>query len=200
MRDAGVPPTAGRRHTPVTTRRADVVAERHDVDVAVLLSDDVVVLRQLVPDDVDDWMAGDDAEQVHWFEFPGPAPRGDVERAIGAWSESWPLDGPIRHWAISVQETGGLVGGVELGDLGDGTVNLCAVVFPAWRRRGIATRACRLALAYAGAAMDCRTASIKVPQGQMASIALARRLGAAVTGIELTAAGTITIVLRLDLG
>ncbi len=168
--------------------------------MAVLLSDDVVFLRQLVPADVDEWMAGDDAEEVHWLEFSGPAPRGDVERAIVAWSESWPLDGPVRHWAICVQETGRLVGGVELGDLGDRTVNLFSVVFPAWRRRHIATRACRLALAYAATAMDCRTACIKVLQGQVASIALARRLGAAVTGMEVTAAGTIRIVMRLDLG
>jgi RimJ/RimL family protein N-acetyltransferase len=168
--------------------------------MAVLLSDDVVVLRQLVPDDVDDWMAGDDAEEVHWFEFPGPTPRRDVERSIATWSESQPIDGPVRHWAICVQEAGGLVGGVELGDLGDGAVNLAYVVFPAWRRRGIATRACRLALAYAGTAMDYRTASVKVLQGHAASIALARRLGAAVTGMEVTAAGAITIVLRLDLG
>jgi RimJ/RimL family protein N-acetyltransferase len=168
--------------------------------VAVLLSDDMVVLRQLLPDDVDDWMAGDDAEQIHWFEFPGPAPRRDVERAITAWSESGPTDGPVRHWAICDQETGGLVGGVELGDLGEGTVKLSCVVFPPWRRRGIATRACRLALAYAGAAMDCHTVSVKVLQGHVAAVALARRLGAAVTGMEVTAAGTITIVLRLDLG
>jgi RimJ/RimL family protein N-acetyltransferase len=176
------------------------VAGRHDVDVAVLLSDDMVVLRQLLPDDVDEWMAGDDAEQIHWFEFPGPVPRRDVERAIAAWSESGPTDGPVRHWAICDQETGGLVGGVELGDLGDGAVDLSYVVFPAWRRRGIATRACRLALAYAVAAMECRSACVKVLQGHVASIALARRLGAAVTGMEVTAAGAIRIVLRLDLG
>jgi RimJ/RimL family protein N-acetyltransferase len=168
--------------------------------VAVLLSDDMVVVRELLPDDVDAWMAGDDAEQVHWFEFPGPAPRSDVERAIAAWSESRPIDGPVRHWAICERETDGIVGGVELGDLGDGSVSLSYIVFPAWRRRGIATRACRLALAYAAAAMDCRSATVKVLQGHAASIALARRLGAAVTGMEVTAAGTITIVLRLDLG
>jgi RimJ/RimL family protein N-acetyltransferase len=148
--------------------------------VAVLLSDDVVVLRRLVPEDADEWAAGDDAERIDW--------------------PSLAVDGPVRDWAICDQETGGLIGGVELGDLGDGAVSLSYVVFPAWRRRGIATRACRLALAYAASAMDYRIATVKVLQGDAASIALAHRLGAAVTGIEVTEAGAITIVLRLDLG
>jgi RimJ/RimL family protein N-acetyltransferase len=176
------------------------VAGRHDVDVAVLLSDDVVFLRRLAADDGDAWMAGDDADEVHWFAFPGPAPRRDVERALAVWSETSTVDGPVRHWAICVQDTGRLVGGVQLDDLGDGTIDVFSVVFPAWRRRGIATRACRLALAYAATAMGGRTARVAVPQGHAPAIALARRLGAAVTGMEVTAAGAIRIVLRLDLG
>jgi RimJ/RimL family protein N-acetyltransferase len=167
------------------------IAERgraHDVAVALLLSDDVILLRQLTPDDVDEWMADEDA-----------APRNNVERAIADWADSWRTGGSVRHWAICDQETDRIVGGVELSDLGDGNVNLSSVVFRAWRRRGIATRACRLALAYAAQAMDCRAAIFKVPQGNAASIALARRLGATVTGIEMTGAGDLTTVLRLDL-
>lgn len=171
----------------------------HDVVVVVLLSDDVVVLRPLTGDDVDEWMAGEDSEQIHWFDFPGPAPRSNVERAIGEWAESWSTGGPVRHWAICDQETGGIVGGVELRDLGDGNVNVSYVVFPAWRRRGIATRACRLALAHAVAAMDCRAAMIKVRKGNAASLAVARKLGATVTGLEVTETGDLSIVLRLDL-
>jgi RimJ/RimL family protein N-acetyltransferase len=173
--------------------------QRHDVAVAVLLSDDVILLRPLTPDDVDEWMSGEDAEQIHWFEFPGPAPRGNVERAISDWAQEWRDGGPVRHWAICDETTGGIVGGVELRDEGDGDVNLSYVVFPAWRRRGIATRACRLALAYAASAMNGRTAVIRVLQGNAASIAVARNLGATVTGIEVTKAGNLSIVLRLDL-
>ena len=167
--------------------------------MAVLLSDEVVVLRPLTPDDVDEWMAGEDTEQVHWFEFPGPAPRSNVEQAIADWAQSWRTGGPVRHWAICDQKTGGIVGGVELRDEGDGNLNLSYVVFPAWRRRGIATRACRLALAYAVAVIDCRAAVIKVLQGNAASIAVARKLGATVTGMEVTEAGNLSIVLRVDL-
>jgi RimJ/RimL family protein N-acetyltransferase len=178
---------------------AGSIEQAHDVAVAVLLSDDVVVLRPLTPQDVDEWMAGEDTEQIHWFEFPGPAPRRNVERAIAAWARSWRTGGPVRHWAICDQETGGIVGGVELRDEDDGNVNLTYVVFPGWRRRGIATRACRLALDYAAAVMECRAAVIKVLQGNAASIAVARKLGATVTGIEMTEAGNLATVLRLNL-
>jgi RimJ/RimL family protein N-acetyltransferase len=162
--------------------------KRHDVAVALLLSDDVILLRQLTPDDVDEWMAGEDAE-----------PRRSVERAIADWAESWRTGGPIRHWAVCDQETDRIVGGVELSDLGDGSVIVATAVFPAWRRRGIATRACRLALAYAADAMGGRTAIFKVLQGNAAAIALARRLGATVSGIEMSEAGDLTTVLRLGL-
>jgi RimJ/RimL family protein N-acetyltransferase len=168
----------------------------------VLLSDEAVVLRPLTPDDVDGWMAGDDAEQIHWFEFPGPAPRRDVERAVADWAESWRASGPggpVRHWAICDQETDGIVGGLELRDVGDGRVNLSCVVFPAWRRRGVATRACRLALAYAAGAMDGRAAVFRVRQGNAAAITVARRLGATVTGMEVTEGGNITVLLRMAL-
>jgi RimJ/RimL family protein N-acetyltransferase len=167
--------------------------------VTVLLSDDVVLLRPLTPDDVDEWMAGEGADQIHWFEFPDPAPRASVERAIADWAESWRTDGPVRHWAICDQETDRIIGGLELRDLGDGDVNLSYVVFPDWRRRGVATRACRLALAYAAATTDSRAAIVKVPHDNEASIALARRLGATVTGMEMTETGRLAVVLRLNL-
>jgi RimJ/RimL family protein N-acetyltransferase len=157
--------------------------------VAVLLSDEVVVLRPLTSDDVDEWHAGNDAA----------APRDDVERAIVDWAESWRTGGPVRHWAICEQETGAIVGGVELRDVGASDVDLSYGVFKAWRRRGIATRACRLALAYAAGVMDRRNALFKVRQGNRASLAVARKLGATVTGMEMTEDGSISVVLRLAL-
>jgi RimJ/RimL family protein N-acetyltransferase len=157
----------------------------------VLLSDELVVLRPLTPDDIEEWIAGDD--------FPGSVARGNVERAIAGWAESWRTGGPVRHWAICDQETGAIVGGVELRDLGDGKVDLSYAVFAAWRRRGIATRACRLALAHAAGVMGCRNAVVKVRQGNAASLAVARKLGATVSGMEVTEGGDISVVLRLAL-
>jgi RimJ/RimL family protein N-acetyltransferase len=167
--------------------------------VAVLLSDDVVVLRPLTPDDADEWLTVQDGEEIHWFEFARPASRGDVEKALAVWAESWVPEGPAQRWAISPHDTGGIVGGVELRGHGDGVVTLSYVVFPGWRRRGIATRACRLALAHAAAVGGCRAAMINVPLGSAASAAVARKLGAIASGMEVTAAGDISTVLRVDL-
>src|SRR5262245_48791224 len=102
-------------------------------------------------------------------------------------------------WEICEQETGSIVGGVELRDLGGREVDLSCKVFKAWRRRGIATRACRLALAYAGGVMARQMAVLKVRQGDTASLAVARKLGATVTGVEVSEDGAISVVLRLAL-
>ena len=51
----------------------------------MILGDDVVRLRPLSLDDVDEWMAGEDEEQIRVFEFPGPAPRANVVAAIEGW-------------------------------------------------------------------------------------------------------------------
>jgi RimJ/RimL family protein N-acetyltransferase len=167
--------------------------------VAVLLSDDVILMRPPTPDDVDEWLAGDVADQIHWFDLPGPTTRGTVERAIANWGESWRAAGTVRHWAICDRETDAIVGGVQLRDLGDGTVDLSYAVFPAWRRRGIATRACRLALSYAAGMMDRRDALFKVRQGNAAALAVARNVGATVTGLEVDNDAHISIVLRVAL-
>jgi len=49
------------------------VLEGHDDLVGTVPNDDVVVLRTLTLDDVDEWMTGEDAEQIRWFEFPWQA-------------------------------------------------------------------------------------------------------------------------------
>lgn len=165
----------------------------------VALSDDMVQLRPLSLDDVDEWMAGEDDEQIRWFEFPGPAPRDNVVQAVQAWMQSWRTNGSVRHWAVCDIPSGRILGGVELRDVGAGEVNLSYVIFPAFRRRGIATRAARLALAYAVREMGARTAIIKVLEGNEASFGVARRLGAVESGSAPSNGGGAFVVLRRDL-
>jgi RimJ/RimL family protein N-acetyltransferase len=66
---------------------------------------------------------------------------------------------------------------VEVRALGDGVVNLSYLVFPQWRRRGIATDAAGVALSYARDAMDARTARVEVLVDNDASLGVVRRLG-----------------------
>jgi RimJ/RimL family protein N-acetyltransferase len=166
---------------------------------AVELTDGVVRLRGVTPDDVDGWMAGEDEEQTRWFEFPGPAPRENVEQAIRGWASSWETGGFVRQWGICEAGRDQVVGGVEVHDLGGQEVNLSYVVFPPARRRGLATRAARLALGYAATGMGARVAVLRVLEGNEASLGVARRLGAVDSGREPSERGGRFVVLRLDL-
>jgi RimJ/RimL family protein N-acetyltransferase len=163
------------------------------------VNDETITLRPLTLDDVEEWMAGEDDEQIRWFEFPGPAPRDNVVAAIRDWESSWRTGGPVRNWAICDRRSDHILGGVEIRDLGEGKVNLSYVVFPEWRRQGIATRACRLALSHAANEMTGRVAVITVLAGNDASLGVARKLGASVTNEHTSQDGKATIVLRLDL-
>jgi RimJ/RimL family protein N-acetyltransferase len=158
-----------------------------------------VLLRGIRDEDVDAWLAGEDDEQVRWFEAPRPARREDVERAIAEWQASWAADGSVRQWAIVDRVTGELAGGVDLRLHGDGVVNLAYVVFPAWRRRRFATEAAELVFAYASSSLGTSTVRIKVLEGNVASLGVVARLGAALVGTETTEAGGTLLVHELRL-
>lgn len=164
-----------------------------------MLEDEAVVLRPLTLGDVHEWLAGEDDEQIRWFEFPRPASRDDVIAAIERWQESWRSGGPVRHWAVCQRSSNWIAGGVEVRDLGDGEVNLSYVVFPEFRRTGVAMRAARLALCYAAAELEARVAVIKILKGNIPSIGVAQRLGAVPSGTAPSDADGTFLVFRLAL-
>ena len=85
----------------------------------------------------------------------------------------------VRDFGIWSAATGGLVGNVEVRVLDDELVNLSYLVFPEWRRRGVATRAARLALEYATRRSSARApARIEVLTDNTASLGVVRGLGA----------------------
>ena len=72
--------------------------ERQDVGVVgVVLKDELVQLRPLTLGDADEWLAGEDDEQLRGFEFPRRATRDDVVGAIERWQGSWRSGGPVRQ-------------------------------------------------------------------------------------------------------
>jgi L-amino acid N-acyltransferase YncA len=127
-----------------------------------------VILRGVTLDDVDAWLAGEDEEQIRWFEFPRKAQRIDVVRAITAWNDS------------------------------NAITNLSYLVFPAWRRRGFALEATSLAVKYAAEHLGVRTVALKILEGNVASLRTAARLGAIEVGSERSEAGGTLIVHHLD--
>jgi len=114
-----------------------------------VLSGCLCYLRVLTVADAETWHAGEDVEQRRWFEFPGPAPFENVVKAITNWRDSWKIEGPVRQWGIWTVSDDSLAGGVELSNRGDGRANLSYVVFPNFRRRGLATEAIALASEWA---------------------------------------------------
>jgi RimJ/RimL family protein N-acetyltransferase len=134
---------------------------------------------------------------ARWFEFPRRSTREDAVRAIQDWSESWRVGGPVRCWAICSATTSAILGGVELRQLAQRDVNLSYWVIAPWRRRRIATLAARLALDYAATTMGATRAVIKVLEGNLASLSVARHLGAQlVDRVPSDAGGTLLVFHR----
>lgn len=141
------------------------------------LSDGVITLSQLSLDDVDAHFAGEDELLVRWLNG-GPGTRAGVEEYIRQCMQQWDIDGPLRAFGIRVSAE--LVGTVDLRwgqpSLSAGQVNVAFGLYPAWRGRGLATRAVKLACRYAASA-GASQAVIKVAPDNVASEAVARRSG-----------------------
>lgn len=110
---------------------------------APVLMRDHVILRILEVADAPAWLAGEDDEQLKWFQMPA-ATVDDVVRAIERWRAGWTDDGRVLQWGIWVDDQ--LAGGVELRIRDDGRANVSYVVFPAFRRCGVATTSVELAV------------------------------------------------------
>lgn len=160
----------------------------------MVIESDTLRLRPPVIGDAREWLAGEDDELARWFEFPRRSTLDDVERAIEHWNESWRIAGPVRCWAICDRATGAITGGVELSQLDEPDVSLSYWVFASWRRRGIATRGAELGLEYAATSMQASRAMIKVLDGNIASLAVARHLDAQLVGTTPSDAGGTFLV------
>lgn len=167
--------------------------------VGETLTDGTLNLRPLVLSDAEVWLAGEDEEQRRWFEAPRPAELSDVQRFIDACQDSWRSAGSHRHWGIRNADSDALLGGVDLRILDPKEVNLTYVVFPPFRRQGVALRASRLALDYAASVLGASGAVIKMLPGNIASRSLAIRLGASHAGEEPSDAGSVFDVFKVTL-
>jgi RimJ/RimL family protein N-acetyltransferase len=163
------------------------------------MTDGVVTLRPLAAEDASEWLAGEDEEQLRWFEAPHPAEFSDVRQFISECQKSWRELGGHRHWGIRNVDSSVLLGGVDLRSLDSRRVNLSYVVFPPFRRHGVARRASILALNYASTTMGATTAIIKMLPGNVSSHKLALSLGAHFVRDETPEGGKTFRVLEVDL-
>ena len=114
---------------------------------APVVKGDGFTLRVLEVSDAEVWKLGEDAEQLRWFEAPGPAPIKNIVAAIENWRSGWANNGPVRQWGIWLGDD--LAGGVELRARTDGNSNVSYLVFPHARGQRLASRAVRLATQWA---------------------------------------------------
>lgn len=163
------------------------------------LTDSVLTLAPLVMSDASEWLAGEDDEQIRWFESPRGAVISDVERFIGECEASWRSDGDLRQWAIRATGSKPILGGVEVRRLGNDEVNLSYVVFLPHRRQGVARRASILVLRYAVDVLGATTAVIKMLPGNESSLRLAVSLGATYVGTAPSDAGATFVVYKVAL-
>ena len=145
-------------------------------------------LRVLTIADAADWHRGEDEEQRRWFEFPpGPRPPFAVavaamESCIETWRAAWRAGGPQHHWGIWTEDGHVLSGGVEVRIRADRRANVSYIVFPSARKRGLATRAVRLAAGWAFSQLDIDGLVAVVDERNVASRAVALASGLKLEG------------------
>jgi RimJ/RimL family protein N-acetyltransferase len=167
--------------------------------LGVTLTDGVLLLKPLVTTDAQEWLEGEDEEQLRWFEAPRPARLSDVQNFIASCQASWRISGDHRHWGIRRVGSESLLGGVDVRVLSSEVVNLSYLVFPQFRRQGVARGASRLVLNYAALSMGAKTGVIKMLPENVNSKYLASSLGAVRAGKEPSDAGKTFEVFNVSL-
>jgi len=146
-----------------------------------VLSDGVVTLRCLVPDDSPAMLAGEDDDQVRWLNEGRRSEPARQRQWILDNATEWSTGGPRRHLGIVDAASGELAGTVEahlaIPGLGVGTANLSYAVFPRWRGRGYAVRGVRLVRRWLASSTDAERAVLRVDPGNAPSLRVARDAG-----------------------
>ncbi|MFE5815394.1 GNAT family N-acetyltransferase [Streptomyces sp. NPDC056479] len=159
----------------------------------VELSDGVIALSPLRPADAEAHLAGEDQQLVRWLSG-GPGTREGVDAYLRHCEEQWAAAGPLRAFGIRACADGTLAGTIDLRfaaeGLTRGQVNVAYGLYPAWRGRGLATRAVLLVCRYAAGAGG-KQAVIQVEPENAASVGVARRAGFAPGGQRFTEDGTL---------
>lgn len=140
------------------------------------LTDGTVTLAPLGPADFEAHYAGEDADMVRWLSGRPSTPaalRAYLELCERQWAEA----GPLRNFGIRVPDLAGTMD-VQVAQpyLAPGQTNLAYGLYPHWRGQGLATRAVRLACAYA-ASLGCTEAVIRCERPNTPSAAVALRAG-----------------------
>jgi RimJ/RimL family protein N-acetyltransferase len=141
------------------------------------LTDGVIFLRALTPEDAADHLAGEDEEMAKWVSG-GRSTQATVEAFIRNSQENWRSGGQRRPFGIFDCRTNRLAGFIEVNLallVEPGQVNVSYGVFPPWRRQGLALRAIDLMDEYLRTATEARHIVLRIAPGNTASLKLAEK-------------------------
>ncbi len=149
------------------------------------LTDGVIFLRPLDPEDAPDHLAGEDDEMARWLSG-GRSTLATVQGYIASCEEQWRTNGPRRAFGVFDCATNRLIGSIEANleyRLVPGQVNVSYGVFPDWRGKGVAQRALDLMSSWLRSSTEIRRIVVRIPCENAASLRVAQKSGLHLLGI-----------------
>ncbi|MEV0033499.1 GNAT family N-acetyltransferase [Nocardia sp. NPDC050793] len=142
------------------------------------LSDGVISLRPIEVSDAEAHLAGEDPEPARRHREG----RGSLEGVIAYFevcAASWSVQGPLRTFAITIDEGATFIGTLEIQTgrpyLATGQADLTYGIHPAWRGRGFATKAVILGCRYLARTGLAEEVVLRIDPANAASVGVARR-------------------------
>jgi RimJ/RimL family protein N-acetyltransferase len=147
------------------------------------LTDGAIALDGYTAADTGAHLAGEDEEQARRFGwFPARSTPDTVAAAIAGWQRDWADDSGRHTFALRLLPGRDLAGGCEVRCTGDGCAEMSYWVFPAFRGRGLAARAVRLAADWAAAGLGTGVVRLAIEPDNAASMRVAAAAGFAPAG------------------
>lgn len=162
------------------------------------LSDGVIFLKPLRPEDATDHLAGEDDAMAKWLSG-GRSTLATVQSYIAFCEEHWRTQGSRRAFGIFDSTTKQLIGNVEANlafPLAAGQANISFGVFPEWRGQGIVQRALDLMGSYLKSATGVRQMVVRISVGNLASIKAIHKAGFQFMGVFEELEGSIARYIR----
>lgn len=183
-----------------------------DVQPILPFTDGVVTLRRQHPDDLEAHLAAVDADQMRWLWEPGQrelyeamAPEDQRAHQLRHLTASHDSFGPGPKWCWSVDLADARYVAYVDCDLAnaqvpEGAANISYACSPAYRGRGYTSRAVRLVCGFLRQRTDAREAHLLVDVENVASLRVARAVGAAEVERLVNKHGRTTVrhVVRLE--